>query len=170
MTWLKLPLLWLFAMGLLAPVFGLGSRPALASDAAATTTVLRLDQAARVAADTPRFPAAASTQTVQLPDEWRRRELNSGPGPVSVWYRLVFDAPSAMLPQGSGAAELDPVNGLLAERACGQLTVYLNGHKLHADAQRLSPGGNLCYGSRLVALPAALMRERGNELDLRLVA
>jgi two-component system, NarL family, sensor histidine kinase UhpB len=170
MTWLKLPLLWLFAVGLLAPVFGLGSRPALASDAAATTTVLRLDQAARVAADTPRFPAAASTQTVQLPDEWRRRELNSGPGPVSVWYRLVFDAPSAMLPQGSGAAELDPVNGLLAERACGQLTVYLNGHKLHADAQRLSPGGNLCYGSRLVALPAALMRERGNELDLRLVA
>ncbi len=111
---------------------------------------------ALTAADTgaPTFPEDAGSKVVSLPDEWAASRPGSD---RPVWYRLRFDAVGA-----------PPVLGLLIERACGELEVQLNGQTLHAAGAIGEALALDCERPLLVALPAALLGERDNRLDLRL--
>jgi two-component system, NarL family, sensor histidine kinase UhpB len=136
-----------------------------AAEATATTDaagVLHLRQALRADAADARFPGDSQTRVQALPHEWR---ADDAPGTIPVWYRLSFDAPAA-LPTPTGA---DSVLALLLPRACGRLAVALNGAVLYADPSDADLSGALCDEARLLPLPAALLRDKGNELDLRLV-
>jgi two-component system, NarL family, sensor histidine kinase UhpB len=80
--------------------------------------------------------------------------------PPPLWYRLRFDA--------VGARQSGQVLGLLIERACGDVQVRLNGHNVHITGAAPQPIALDCERPLLVALPAALLEERANTLDLRL--
>ena len=104
-----------------------------------------------------RFPVESNVRSVALPDDWAR----SRPGEGSpIWYRIAFDAP--------GVRARDELLGLYVERACSNLEVYLNGRKLHGSGRMNVPISSHCQLPQLVALPAALLEERNNTLDLRL--
>jgi len=102
------------------------------------------------------FPAESTAQVVALPDDWATsRPLHSG----VLWYRLRFDA--------VGARESRTLFGVWIERACANVHVQLNGQPLAAPG-RLAPTPDLdCETPRLVALPSALLVDRGNTLDLQ---
>ena len=103
------------------------------------------------------FPETAATRVVGLPDEW----AESRPDAASpLWYRLRFDA--------VGARAAGQVMGLLIDRVCGNVQVQLNGHTLHAVGSMSDPIALDCEQPLLVALPAALLEERANRVDLRL--
>ena len=104
-----------------------------------------------------RFPAAAPSRVVTLPDDWSvsRPQTNQ-----PLWYRLRFDAAS---PAGASS----PL-ALYLERACANVEVQLNGQTLHAVGRMSDPIALDCQRPLLVALPAALLQARGNHLDLRL--
>ena len=103
------------------------------------------------------FPADAATKAVTLPDDWAA----SRPGAATaLWYRLRFDA--------VGARQDGRVLGVLIERACGDLLVRLNGQTVHGDSAPPQPLAPDCEQPLLVALPAALLEDRANTLDLRL--
>jgi signal transduction histidine kinase len=101
-----------------------------------------------------RFPTEAPTRLVSLPDVWAqtRPQLDT-----PLWYRLRFDA-------GARSGLL----GLYIARACANVEVYLNGQALHAVGRMSDPISVNCERPLLVALPAALLRERSNHIDLRL--
>ncbi|HMN74781.1 MAG TPA: ATP-binding protein [Burkholderiaceae bacterium] len=109
------------------------------------------------AGDTHSFPEDAP-QTVQaLPDDWAA----SRPGfDGVVWYRVHFDAPPL--------ADPEAVLALYVERACTNLEVHLNGHRVYSGGRMGEPVTRNCYQPQLVALPAALLRAQGNTLDLKL--
>lgn len=103
------------------------------------------------------FPEGAATRVVGLPDEW----AESRPDAASpLWYRLRFDA--------VGARAAGQVMGLLIDRVCGNVQVQLNGQTLHAVGSMSDPIALDCEQPLLVALPAALLEERANRVDLRL--
>jgi two-component system, NarL family, sensor histidine kinase UhpB len=122
------------------------------------TPVQRFDEALTVAdSGTRAFPDDVQGKVVTLPDDWSvSRPGSDGP----VWYRLRFDALGA---RGGGE-----VLGLLIERVCGNLEVQINGQTLHAAGSMSDPIALDCEQPRLVTLPAALLDERDNKLDLRL--
>jgi signal transduction histidine kinase len=123
---------------------------------AAGGTLLLLDRAVAVATAAPTFPPAAG-QEVSLPDQWSR----SRPGEDgSVWYRLRFDRP---------VAPADTLSAAFIERACTNLEVRLNGELVHRGGRLSEPLTRTCYHSHLVALPASLLRDSGNVLDIRVV-
>ena len=102
------------------------------------------------------YPIGATERVVNLPDEWARtRPQRNAP----LWYRLRFDAVS-----GEPAGLL----GLYIERACANVDIQLNGQRLHAAGRMSDPIALDCQRPLLVPLPAALLQERGNTLDLRL--
>lgn len=104
-----------------------------------------------------RFPTDALWRIVTLPDDWEQSRPHAR---TPAWYRLRFDA--------VGARERgDPV-ALLVERACGNVEVQLNGRRLHVAGRMSDPIDNDCERPLLVTLPAILLEERGNALDLRL--
>jgi two-component system, NarL family, sensor histidine kinase UhpB len=104
-----------------------------------------------------RFPADALVRVAPLPDDWSlSRPLQRGP----LWYRLRFDA--------AGARDKGGLLGLLIERACSNVEVLLNGQRLHAAGSMKDPIASDCERPLLVALPAAMLEERANTLDLRL--
>jgi signal transduction histidine kinase len=92
-----------------------------------------------------------------LPDDW---SLSRPQQRDALWYRLRFDAP--------GARDKGGLLGLLIERACSNVEVLLNGQRLHAAGRMGDPITSDCERPLLVALPAALLEERANTLDLRL--
>jgi two-component system, NarL family, sensor histidine kinase UhpB len=103
------------------------------------------------------FPMAAVARVVSLPDEWAL----SRPGiDTPLWYRLRFDA--------VGARQSSAALGLLIERVCGNVMVQLNGQTLHAAGRMQDPIAQDCEQPLLVALPAVLLEERSNTIDLRL--
>ena len=107
--------------------------------------------------DGRQFPQDALTRTVTLPDEWAHwRSASHTP----LWYRLRFDAP--------GARARGELLGLLIERACSNVEVRLNEHRVFGGGRMSDPIDGDCERPRLAALPAALLEERGNTLDLRL--
>ena len=109
---------------------------------AAAEPVLLISGALAANATSDRFVPGTAVLPVQLPDDW----AVTRPGyEGSVWYRTGFD-----LPPGTDPHEL---LALYIERACSNVEVYLNG-------RRIFSGG-------LVSLPAALLQERGNLLDLQ---
>ena len=121
------------------------------------SAVRTFDEALAVASDARSFPADARAEPQRLPDDWAA----SRPGfEGSVWYRVRFDAPPRV---GS-----DDVLALYVERACTNLEVHLNGHRVYSGGSMHEPVTRNCYQPQLVALPEALLRAQGNELDLEL--
>lgn len=120
--------------------------------------VQELDRAWAVEGDRASFPVAGVGRLVALPDEWS----DTHPGyQGAVWYRFLFDAP---LPERG--AEL---MALHIERACSAVEVHLNGQVLYRSGQLREPVARQCHRSHLVPLPAALMKARDNQLDLKVV-
>jgi two-component system, NarL family, sensor histidine kinase UhpB len=104
------------------------------------------------------FPVDAPGSAVQLPDDWDdSRPQFEG----SVWYRARFDTA-----EGGDANEL---LALYIDRVCSNLEVRLNGHPIFSAGRLAEPVTRNCLYPQLVTLPAALLRERGNVLDLRVV-
>ena len=103
------------------------------------------------------FPAEAATRVVSLPDDWARTRPQAH---TPLWYRLRFDAAAL-------AATPGPL-GVFIERACANVEVQINGQVLHAAGRMSDPISLDCQRPLLLALPVALLQERGNALDLRL--
>jgi two-component system sensor histidine kinase UhpB len=128
------------------------------ADDAAPAPTTRFTQALAVASDAPRFPTDAAAQIVSLPDLWARTrpELDG-----AVWYRIAFDAPTQ--------AETSRLLGVLIERACTNLEVFLNGQLVHSGGRMTEPVTRNCYRPQYFTLAAPLLRERGNLLDVKVV-
>jgi len=105
-----------------------------------------------------RFPDGASGKLVSLPDEWSR----SQPGHKgAVWYRFHFDL--------INQPRADQVLGALIDRACSSVEVHLNGVLLYRSGRMSEPYTRQCFSSHVVALTSNLLRERDNNLDVKVV-
>ncbi len=102
---------------------------------------------------------AAPTQTtlaVALPDDW---SLTRPRFEGTVWYRAAFDRPSGTRP--------DELLALYIERVCSNVEVMLNGRRIFSGGHMGEPVTRNCHYPQLVTLPAALLQDRGNVLDLQ---
>ena len=127
-----------------------GSAPTLA----APVQVIRSALASNATGE--RLALGASARPVQLPDDWAvTRPRYEG----AVWYRSGFERP----------AEVDPheLLALYIERACSNVEVYLNGERIASGGRMSEPVTRNCHYPQLVTLPAALLRDSGNVLDLQ---
>ena len=123
----------------------------------ASTVTLRSAQVLTLPAPTPAPPADGVYAPVSLPDDWT---LASTPGLQAVWYRLEFERPVAA---GDGPL------AAYVPRVCFNLELHLNGVLLHRGGRMTEPVTRNCYHAQLVALPASLLREGVNRLDLQVV-
>ena len=134
----------------------------LSSPSAATTAtqVQVLGQALMVSETEPgQSPEWSGATRVTLPSDWSAAAVDQA---AVRWYRLSLAvAPRAL---GDDAATL---YGLYVERACSVLQVRLNGQLIHDGGRFKEPVSRNCHRPQLVAIPAALLRAEGNELDLR---
>ena len=147
-------LLW---AGVLAGAALLALSIQAAESAPRLTTVQTLREALVAPGDSGSFPDSVPQAVQALPDDW----AVSRPGFEGVvWYRVHFDAPPL--------ADPDAVLALYVERACTNLEVHLNGHRLYRAGRMQEPVTRNCYQPQLVALPAALLNAQGNTLDLEL--
>lgn len=127
-----------------------------AARAADEPGVLRVDKALAVQSVTRPGGVAQIAQPVRLPDDWAvTRPRFEG----SVWYRTGFDRPA-----GVDSHEL---MALYIERVCSNLELYLNGQRIFSGGRMGEPVTRNCHYPQLVALPAALLQERGNTLDVQ---
>ncbi|OYU67010.1 MAG: sensor histidine kinase, partial [Burkholderiales bacterium PBB5] len=108
-------------------------------------------------ADPAHSPDWSQARRVSLPSDWAGIGASQ---PAVRWYRLSL-TPHAL---ASGPAAL---YGLYVERACSVLQVRLNGQLIHDGGRFEEPVSRNCHRPQLVAIPAALLRPEGNELDLR---
>ncbi len=139
----------LLALGLLA-----GCADRREAPSASTRT---FSDAISVASDARKFPSEAVALVQTLPDNWAL----SRPGyEGSVWYRVSFDVLQS--------SDADAVLALYIERACTNVEVHLNGHRIYSGGSMQEPVTRNCYQPELIALPAVLLRPQGNELDLKL--
>jgi len=106
---------------------------------------------------TGRFPVDSAQRVVTLPDEWSRTRPQED---TPLWYRLHFDA--------AGVVSQPALLGLYIDRACANVEIQLNGQPLHAAGRMTDPISLACQRPLLVPLPAALLHERANTIDLRL--
>ena len=125
---------------------------------AAQAQTLVITRADAVQADTPAFPTALPASPVALPDEWARSRPG-GDGPV--WYRTGFDFDLAH----AG----DELLALYIEQACSNLEVWLNGQRVHSGGRMSEPITRNCNQPQLAVLPASLLRDGANTLELKVV-
>ena len=120
-------------------------------------SVLVIDRALSVATATG-MPASfsAPSLTVSLPDDWSvTRPRFDG----SVWYRASFDRPAG--------ADPHELMALYIERACSNVEVYLNGQRVFSGGRMSEPVTRNCHYPQLASLPAALLQDRGNMIELQ---
>ncbi len=144
----------LVAAGLL---FALGAQAALPASLA--TSVLVIPEAVAVDGEgqATHFPTGVASRLVQLPDDW----VNSRPREnTPVWYRAKFDRPE--LPQDERLA-------ILIRRACSNAIVIVNGEVMHHKGSLQGVVSPRCRRPILIAVPNALLRPQGNEIDVKLV-
>ena len=93
---------------------------------------------------------------VKLPDDWAvTRPRFEG----SVWYRTGFDRPAGV--------DSHEIMALYIERVCSNVEVYLNGQRIFSGGRMGEPVTRNCHYPQLITLPAALLQEHGNLLDLQ---
>ena len=127
--------------------------PALAAD---EPGVLRIDRAVAVQSVARPGAVAQIALPVRLPDDWAvTRPRFEG----SVWYRTGFDRPAGV--------DSHEMMALYIERVCSNLELYLNGQRIFSGGRMGEPVTRNCHYPQLIALPAALLQERGNTLDVQ---
>jgi signal transduction histidine kinase len=129
----------------------------VAGGAPAATT--RVTQALVVDIDAPQFPTGAMPSTVALPDVWAKTRPTHG---GAVWYRISFAAPRAAV-EGE-------LLGVLIERVCSHVQVYLNSQLVHTSGREAKPSARTCYQPQHFTLPGLLLKGEGNTLDVKVQA
>ncbi|MBL8342000.1 MAG: sensor histidine kinase [Rubrivivax sp.] len=149
-------LAWWLWLGLAAAFAAAAQAPTAFEDDSATALVFQ--RALAVAGEGSAFPEAEPATQVPLPDEWSdsRPDFKG-----SLWYRI-------SLPAGLKAPEGDLL-ALYIARVCTNYEVFLNGQRIGSGGRLREPMTQQCHHPQLVTLPAALLREEGNLLDLRVV-
>lgn len=119
--------------------------------------ILKIDRAVSVQIVGPPGSVSTVAKAVELPDDWATsRPRYEG----AVWYRMSFDRPA-----GTDPHEL---LALYAERICSNAEVYLNGQRIWSGGRMQEPVTRNCSYPQLMMLPAALVKDSANVLDLQL--
>lgn len=126
------------------------------SAAPAQAQSITVKDALTVRADTAQFPAHATAVPVTLPDVWDRDARESRPS----WYRLRFQLLQA-------PAHARPL-ALYFGHVCNEFELQLNGQVLATPFGSGEPRSRACHEPVLVPLPAALLRQGDNIIDVKL--
>ncbi|MFM9914307.1 MAG: sensor histidine kinase [Rhizobacter sp.] len=123
---------------------------------AAQAATLTITSAQSINSDEAHFPTTGTPKPVSLPDDWTvTRPDHDG----SVWYRVAFGKPEGLA--------ADDLLALYIERACSNLEVHLNGRRIYSGGRMAEPTTRNCYHPQLVSLPAVLLDQPENVLDVR---
>ncbi|MDL2339077.1 MAG: ATP-binding protein [Pseudomonadota bacterium] len=122
----------------------------------AHAAVLTITSALSIDSNDAHFPTTGTPAPVNLPDNWAAtRPDHNG----SVWYRTTFGKPADLAD--------DDLLALYIERACSNLEVHLNGRRIFSGGRMVEPLARNCYRPQLVSLPAALLNQQTNVLDIQ---
>jgi two-component system, NarL family, sensor histidine kinase UhpB len=141
-----LGLVWMLALAWAAPTTGW----------ARSAVIEPIYQAKVLVGNDTTIPDMALQGSTPLPDDWAvSRPRTSG----TAWYRVAFETPAA--------AGRDELLALYIKRVCSNVEVHLNSRHIFGSGRTDEPATRNCPYPQLVTLPAALLRDDGNVLDLR---